>query len=78
MFLIPVQVCTHLYTSPDETVDIVMSQVPHQLHLLHHLPADVLLPLELELLDPHDAPVVLGSLTEGTKHSGVTWQTKYV
>ena len=56
------QVGRHLHAGPDERVDVVVSQLPHRLHLLHHLPADVLLPVELELGYPDGTPVVPGSL----------------
>ena len=64
----------HLHAGPDERVDVVVSQLPHGLHLLHHLPADVLLPVELELRDPDGAPVVPGSLAVVMTQPGVSWK----
>ena len=61
----------HLHAGPDERVDVVVSQLPHRLHLLHHLPADVLLPVELELRDPDGAPVIAGSLAVVMSQPGV-------
>ena len=56
------QVGGHLHAGSDERIDVVVTQLSHCLHLLHHLPADVLLPVELELGYPDGAPVVPGSL----------------
>ena len=64
----------HLHAGSDERVDVVVPQLPHRLHLLHHLPADVFLPVELELSDPDGAPVVSGSLAVVVAQSGVSWK----
>ena len=69
-----VQVSGHLHTGSDERVDVVVPQLPHCLHLLHHLPADVFLPVELELRDPDGAPVVPGSLAVVMTQPGVSWK----
>ena len=64
----------HLHAGSDERVDVVVSQLPHCLHLLHDLPADVLLPVELELRDPDGAPVVPRGLAVVVAQSGVPWK----
>ena len=68
------QVGGHLNAGSDERVDVVVPQLPHCLHLLHHLPADVLLPVELELRYPDGAPVVPGSLAVVVAEPGVAWR----
>ena len=62
-----VQVWGHVHTRTDEAVDVVVPQLPHQLHLLHHLSADVFFPLELKLLNSDNAPVVFCCLTKSSE-----------
>ena len=38
----------------DEAVDVVVPQLAHQLHLLHHVAGNVLLAVKVELLDADD------------------------
>lgn len=51
-----------LDAGPDEAVDVVVPQLAHELHLLHDVAGNVLLPLVVELLDSDDGPPVPGSL----------------
>ena len=47
-----------------------MAQLSHQLHLFHHVPTNVLLPLERQLLDPDNGALVLGCVTIGVDAPG--------
>ena len=61
------QVRGHVHARANEAVDVVMPQLAHQLHLLHHLSADVLFPLELKLLNSDNAPIVFRCLTKSSE-----------
>ena len=52
-------------------VDVVVAQLPHQLHLLHHLAADVFLPLKLKLLYSDNTSVVFCCLTKSAEAPGL-------
>ena len=46
-----------------QPVDVVVSEFSHQLHLLHDVTRDVLLPVEPQLLDPDDGAAIPRRLT---------------
>ena len=60
----------HFNTGPNKTIHIIMAQLSHQLHLFHHVPTNVLLPLERQLLDPDNGALVLGCVTIGVDAPG--------
>ena len=62
----------HFNTSSYETIHIVMAQLSHQLHLFHHVPANILLPLKGQLLDPDNGALVFGCVTIGIDPSGLS------
>ena len=46
-----------------QPVDVVVSELPHELHLLHDVTRDVLLAVEPQLLDPDHGTAVPRRLT---------------
>ena len=54
--------CSEKIVSP---VDVIMPELPHELHLLHDVTGDVLLAVEPKLLYPDEGSAVPGRLALG-------------
>ena len=67
-----VQVGGHVHARPDEAVHVVVPQLPHQLHLLHHLSTNVFFALELKLFNSDNAAIVFCSLAKSSETPGLS------